>query len=694
MAVMMVMSLTMMIGSADALYDRSELYKTLARGSWEMDELSVGYMEVENLEATYENVTYINSTGDIMINGTSIGDIFVDASGDTMTGTLNSRSVIPTSDNSYNLGSSTKIFDSLYVNEWHGKNFGGAGSTKIMTVDGATAELSLHGKSSPSVNKLYPLLTTWDLGYSTTPTVNFRNIYYHGTLYGANINVTDTISGANLVMTGAADSSFTGSVGIGTTSPSELLHVNTNTVYEGAQIGDIFIGFPYVDNTYAGFKNVNWPVDTYAFMSRSTGQVYFNSASNQDVRFNSAKDIDFLGKAIIKADGNVGIGTSSPSYNLEVESNLPTIAMTETDTSQLWRLFTSATHQYLRPSTDALFRIDDKDANNIFTVDTVNNKVGIGTTSPVGALTISGNSNQLNLLEADQSNKRWDIHVTGTDLQFTEFGVADRMQIASGGNVGIGTTSPSNKFHMVGPASFPANLGELEPHATARFQGRSGTDTNLYISEAASSQQMIQAGNTTSSANLLLNPFGGYVGIGTTSPDVNLDIESASTPKLYITDTTTPTTLRLQADNSIGYVGTTTNHPLRFQTAGSTRMIIGAAGKVGIGTTNPATELEIEDTDYSILTIQTTDADSVPILRLDNDAVIWDVKADGAANDKFTIRESGVGDHFEISKGGAVDVAGDFTAGTIQADNGFTGTFTNGDGDTVTVAGGIITDVS
>jgi len=41
-----------------------------------------------------------------------------------------------------------------------------------------------------------------------------------------------------------------------------------------------------------------------------------------------------------------------------------------------------------------------------------------------------------------------------------------------------------------------------------------------------------------------------------------------------------------------------------------------------------------------------------------------------------------------------LDVVGDLTAGTIQADNGFTGSFTNGDGATVTVVGGIITGVA
>jgi hypothetical protein len=44
--------------------------------------------------------------------------------------------------------------------------------------------------------------------------------------------------------------------------------------------------------------------------------------------------------------------------------------------------------------------------------------------------------------------------------------------------------------------------------------------------------------------------------------------------------------------------------------------------------------------------------------------------------------------------GDDTDVDGDFTAGTIQADNGFTGSFNNADGNTVTVVGGIITDVS
>jgi len=57
---------------------------------------------------------------------------------------------------------------------------------------------------------------------------------------------------------------------------------------------------------------------------------------------------------------------------------------------------------------------------------------------------------------------------------------------------------------------------------------------------------------------------------------------------------------------------------------------------------------------------------------------------DGSDGDSPTLRMT-------IDSAGATDVVGDFTAGTIQADNGFTGTgaYTN-----FTIVGGIITAAS
>jgi len=73
------------------------------------------------------------------------------------------------------------------------------------------------------------------------------------------------------------------------------------------------------------------------------------------------------------------------------------------------------------------------------------------------------------------------------------------------------------------------------------------------------------------------------------------------------------------------------------------------------------------------------------------------IKLDGLANKLIIQSGSGttVADRLSIARDtGNVDVVTNFTAGTIQADNGFTGSWVNNEGDTVTVVGGVITNVA
>lgn len=108
---------------------------------------------------------------------------------------------------------------------------------------------------------------------------------------------------------------------------------------------------------------------------------------------------------------------------------------------------------------------------------------------------------------------------------------SERMRILANGNVGIGTTTPLMKLHVTGTNAQPASSGTTS-NATFRVDGNTnhaldmGTFTN---SPFGSYIQSVDKTNLANNLPLNLNPVAGNVGIGTNNPQSKLEVKGSAT---------------------------------------------------------------------------------------------------------------------------------------------------------------------
>jgi hypothetical protein len=289
--------------------------------------------------------------------------------------------------------------------------------------------------------------------------------------------------------------------------------------------------------------------------------------------------------------------------------------------------------------------------------------VGIGTASPnissVGkALTINTTSSVI-LELAKNGSRVANFYSDGTNASLTNntnnaltflTNNSERMRIDNSGNVGIGTTSPSAQLHISGTdtsdqviientdtgggsapdlvlfrnSSSPADndvIGRIDfrgddDNGTARdYVTLFSTITDASTATPAGSFA-IQTRNGSSQTTRLIVDGSGNVGIGTSSPDTNLDIERSSNDtggiKVQNTNNSQGSAVA-QVEISGGdnaYANlllecNSTNHSVRqdgsgnlkFINATTERMRIDSSGNVGIGTSSPSEPLRIQSDD-------------------------------------------------------------------------------------------------
>ena len=365
-----------------------------------------------------------------------------------------------------------------------------------------------------------------------------------------------------------------GDVGIGTTAPTaqsnyRFLQVNgsASAVIE-ATVGGTRIG---------GFDS-------------ASSVLYVGTIGSYPVVFRTAVDE----KMRISSNGNVGIGTSSPSAKLELYDGNFKIS----DGNRI--IFGTSDPQIYGNSGVLTFRTNSSDRMYLDT----NGNVGIGITSPSRKLDVNGDANIGTNLVVGSGIYNANYYAGSSTATYFKNSVGnDTLTILQGGNVGIGTTSPVSKLHVVGEGDTVTLQKSNNVPALAFL----GTSTNKSVIEGGDNFNFYTGG---SSRFYIKND--GNVGIGTTS----------AAYKLQVNGTAFATTF---SGNSItdGYI-TLNNGDLLFaadgggdgfqmdyyqtkmyigNNAGSTwHMVIQDNGNIGIGTTSPAAKLHIEGNDIRLNT--------------------------------------------------------------------------------------------
>ncbi len=357
-----------------------------------------------------------------------------------------------------------------------------------------------------------------------------------------------------------------GYVGIGTTSPTSVLHISSGTERNTFRI--------YKNTTTANYLSVWQGTGGAALDPIGTGLLYLGYDQSTNV-------------IIGNAGGNLGIGTTTPDYPLQIHSaNVPTLAI-------------GKGNQNTNGKSSLMFNAGDGTAANGFWV------------------------NYFKTASTDR-------------LGFVDGGGIERMSILNGGNVGIGTTNPAFNLDVQGFGTRIKNTSTASnAYTTFRVQGpdyANGLEIDFFGNNNISSDPTFTySGGAGSAAIINVNPrplvlgtnnlprilidANGNVGMGTTSPDAKLAVSDASSD-LSILKLKNSSWVCNQRTSIEFWNGANKNYPtsrivsqmdgcgtdgeaLSFetQTAGQTtltsKLFIKNNGNVGIGTTSPDAKLAV-----------------------------------------------------------------------------------------------------
>jgi hypothetical protein len=302
-----------------------------------------------------------------------------------------------------------------------------------------------------------------------------------------------------------------GKVGIGTTSPAELLHLQStagNTKLRLTQSGsttDAVNGAIHFGNSTDGQL---CEIRGYTSGSNNSGYLQFRTT-------NSGSDVTAM---TINTTGNVGIGTSSPAGKLHVSDGYHFLAVGGNSTTGMKIGNYDGTNYGVLTTRGSQLRFDIGD-NNKMVLD-ASGKLGIGTSSPnqelhvKGAGTVAtfegtGGSSFIGIKDSDDSTIAF-VGVDGGNLKFQTSGssYSDKLVINTSGNVGIGETAPAdNRIRSTSPHTY--NIVAKSSNGNGGYHNFTGVSSTGSITSYISHNGRVGAsdgiifGSDTAAANVL-----------------------------------------------------------------------------------------------------------------------------------------------------------------------------------------------
>lgn len=381
------------------------------------------------------------------------------------------------------------------------------------------------------------------------------------------------ISGGGLWTDSSGNATFTtGGVGIGTTSPATKLEVNN---------GDVLIrktGYPgmFVMNPD---KTDGTLGKTWAWMNYSGGMLLNGYGSTDAGSY--APGAPVMAMFAEDTTGNIGLGTVTPQSKLDVRGEIRAYATSGDATLRLGIGTTEKAKIAADTNGDLYFEADRAEAMRIET----GGNVGINTTNPWGPLDVKTGTDRrvvvfdqpagTTLTGTNDSGASTGLRIAGYPLMFTGNGGAgaEHARFHQSGSMSIGTTTETVKLAVAGGV----DVGVVDTSNLFRL--------NYDTTNGGNMQSYIGGGYAKTS----INPHGGSVAIGTSTTTAGYKLSVNGAIHSMSSNVTVPGFAVAEGDGmyNIGSDG------IGFAVGAAEQMRIASTGRVGVNTTTPDGQLQI-----------------------------------------------------------------------------------------------------